>query len=155
MKKSHLLALAIPAIMTMNGCMESEAPKCSNDEVIKTVKNLYSGKVEEMGKNIFTQVLLASIPKEMTGVTSTRAVPYDEKVHLRTCKAEAELGAAKIPIEYTVQLTEKKRWFVLYRVRPSFYGKFSSTNSHESTNEHKIITRARQYALSNLLHPSA
>ena len=73
------------------------------------VKQLYSEIPTKSNGNIFATAFLRQLPKNMTSVTSIRAVSYDENVKLRTCKAVALLdNNESVDISYTVQSDEKK-----------------------------------------------
>ncbi len=107
MKKIYLLTPLI-AMFALTGCFKSEAPKCSDTEVKKTLKKLYAQKMIEMKGNVLTMFFTAAVPKTITSIGAARAISYDEKVNLRSCKAEATLGEGiTSAIEYTVQLDEE------------------------------------------------
>ncbi len=107
-------ALKIAAMGTvafgLNGCFESqEAPSCSDGRVTEMVQQIYADHMKSAGgENIFAQVFLAAAPGRIAKIDVARAVAYDEKLKLRSCKAEATFeNNATSPIEYTVQLDEK------------------------------------------------
>ncbi len=107
MKKIYMLALML-AIITLTGCVKTEAPKCSDSEVESTLKKIYTQQMEKTSANMLAQVLLASVPKTISEINSARPISYDENINLRSCKAEATLGKdITSTIEYTVQLDEK------------------------------------------------
>ncbi|MFT7003918.1 MAG: hypothetical protein ACJAWW_001270 [Sulfurimonas sp.] len=95
-------------VMLMTGCFNSEAPKCSNKDVQETVKGLYTQLLDNTSKNVLLSGLMGDLPKNITNMSSIRAVSYDETVKLRTCKADVQLDTNQsIQISYTVQLNEE------------------------------------------------
>ncbi len=96
----------------MSGCMETkEVPSCADVQVEKMLKEIYAKHIKETGSaNIIAQMFLASVPKQILKLDSARAVAYDDKIMLRSCKAEATLeGNVTTAIEYSVQLDEKNK----------------------------------------------
>ncbi len=96
-------------VLTLGGCFKSEAPKCSDKEVVQLVKQIYTEHIGELSKsNPMFMIFAAAIPKKIVKIDSARPVSYDEKIHLRQCKAQAYFDDNRTaPIEYTVQLDEK------------------------------------------------
>jgi hypothetical protein len=102
------IATACALTFMLSGCFESEAPKCSDPAVKGLVKNLYQNSVKELSNNPMTAIFIAALPKEIRSFSAVRPVAYDEKVKLRSCKAEAHFdGNVTANIEYTVQLSEE------------------------------------------------
>ena len=96
----------------LSGCMESkEAPSCSNEQIKIMVKEIYVKHLKDSAKgNMLAQVYLSTVPKHIVKLESARAVAYDEKIMLRSCKAEAVFeGNTTANIAYTVQLDENNK----------------------------------------------
>ena len=96
----------------LSGCMESkEAPSCSNEQIKIMVKEIYVKHIKDSAKeNILAQVFLAAAPQHIVKLESARAMAYDEKIMLRSCKAEAVFdGNTTANITYTVQLDENDK----------------------------------------------
>ncbi|WP_353662382.1 hypothetical protein [Hydrogenimonas sp. SS33] len=106
-KKSLVLA---SAMVMLGGCFKSEAPKCSDPQVIGLVKQIYAENVAEMAKtNPMFAIFKEAIPSQIVSIDSARPVKYDENIKLRSCKAVARFDDNRTAnIEYTVQLDEKK-----------------------------------------------
>jgi len=109
-----IISLCMMGVLALglNGCMESkEAPSCSEEQVKAMVKEIYLKHMKEGGKdNILAQVFLSAAPQHIVMLKSARAVAYDEKIMLRSCKAEAVFdGNRTSNIAYTVQLDENDK----------------------------------------------
>jgi hypothetical protein len=104
--KTAIITLLVA--MLMSGCFNSEAPKCSDKDVQNTVKDLYTQLLDNTSKNILLSGLVGNLPKNITEISSIRAISYDKSVKLRTCKADAQLDSNQsMQISYTVQLNEE------------------------------------------------
>jgi len=102
------IATACALTLMLSGCLDSEAPKCSDPAVKKLVKDLYQESVQELANNPMAAIFMTSLPKEITSISAVRPVAYDEKVNLRSCKAEAHFdNNISANIKYTVQLSEE------------------------------------------------
>lgn len=107
------MKLVLPTILLtilMTGCFNTDAPKCSNDDVQETVKQVYENVLEnaQNSDNIILAGFTKSLPTSITELSSFRAVAYDKSVKLRTCKADALFDTNQtIEISYTVQLDEE------------------------------------------------
>ncbi|WP_456451761.1 hypothetical protein [Hydrogenimonas sp.] len=105
---THAL-LAFAVALGMTGCFKSEAPQCSDPEVVKLVEQIYENQMQELQKsNPLAAIFLATLPKKIVKIESARPVKYDENVKLRSCKGIAHFEDNRTAnIEYTVQLDEK------------------------------------------------
>ena len=104
--RTMILTAVTPLFLT--GCFQNEAPKCSDPAVKGLVKNLYQDSLKQLSNNPMAIIFMGALPKEIVSITAVRPVAYDEKVHLRSCKAEARFdNNATANIEYTVQLSEE------------------------------------------------
>jgi len=102
------IAAVCALALTLSGCLENEAPKCSNPAVKALVKDLYQESVKELENNPMAAIFMTTLPKEISSVSTVRAVAYDEKVNLRHCKAQAHFdNNISTNISYTVQLSEE------------------------------------------------
>ncbi len=88
-----------------------KAPKCSDENVVQTVKNIYAGLPEQIKQtNPLAAAFMQNIPKEITIIQDIRPTSYDKEINLRQCKANALLDDNKtmeISIVYTVQLSQE------------------------------------------------
>ena len=108
MQKVSTILLGSVVAVSFSGCLSSEAPKCSSDEAIESVKSLYIDMQENVKSNPYAALFASSLPKEMTSIESIRPVSYDENIKMRSCKATAKLeNGSEIDIEYTIQLNEE------------------------------------------------
>ncbi|QOP40249.1 hypothetical protein [Sulfurimonas marina] len=107
------MKIFIPTVLLalfMSGCFSDNAPKCSNEDVQDTVKQVYTNILDnaQNSNNLFLAGFTKSLPKAMVELSSFRAVAYDETVKLRSCKAEALFDTDQtMEISYTVQLDEQ------------------------------------------------
>jgi hypothetical protein len=108
-KKSFVWVLPVLLALGLSGCFKSEAPKCSDKQVVELVEQIYTNQIQELQKsNPLAAVFLAALPKKMVAIESARPVSYDEKIKLRSCKGVAKFDDNRTAnIEYTVQLDEK------------------------------------------------
>jgi len=107
MKIRTMIVVAMTPFL-LTGCFKSEAPKCSDPAVKSLVKNLYQDSLQKLQTNPMAVIFIAALPKEIQSITAVRPVAYDEKVNLRSCKAEAHFdNNVTANIEYTVQLSEE------------------------------------------------
>ena len=104
-------ALAMVTALSLGGCFKSEAPKCSDPQVVDMVKKIYHENIAEMADaNPMFAIFKEAIPDRIVSIDSARPVSYDEKVDLRSCKAIAHFDDNRTAnIEYTVQLDEKNK----------------------------------------------
>ena len=102
------IALASFLALGLTGCFKSEAPKCSDPEVVKLVEQIYENQMQELQKsNPLAAIFLATLPKRIVAIESARPVKYDENIKLRSCKGVAHFEDNRTAnIEYTVQLDE-------------------------------------------------
>ena len=102
--------LAAVTALSLGGCFKSEAPKCSDPQVVGMVKQIYHENIAEMAEaNPMFAVIKGAIPDRSVSIESARPVAYDEKIDLRSCRAVARFDDNRTAnIEYTVQLDEKK-----------------------------------------------
>lgn len=109
MKKWIHGGLAVAMALSLSGCFKSEAPKCSDPQVVKLVEQLYAQQIEDLKKNNpLAAMFITAMPQKMVRIDSARPVKYDENVKLRSCKGEAVFDDNRTAnIEYTVQLDEK------------------------------------------------
>lgn len=97
------------SVLIFTGCLNSEAPECSDSDVKETVKSIYSEIPEKNKDNPISGMLLNALPKSITSLESIRPISYDEKVKLRTCKAQATFeNGQTADLQYTVQSVESK-----------------------------------------------
>jgi len=101
------IIIAGATLFLLSGCFKQEAPKCSDKDVKNLVKSLYQDSLKQLSNNPMAALFIGALPKEMTSLTSVRSVAYDEKVGLRSCKAEAHFNNKTVNIKYTVQLNEE------------------------------------------------
>ncbi|MEO1938371.1 MAG: hypothetical protein ABGW85_07025 [Sulfurimonas sp.] len=107
MKIKTMIAVAITPFL-LSGCFKSEAPKCSDPAVKGLVKDLYTESLQKLSSNPMAAMFMGALPKEIVSISAVRPVAYDEKVNLRSCKAEAHFdNNVTANIEYTVQLSEE------------------------------------------------
>ena len=100
------VGLTVPLVM-LSGCLNTEAPECSDEDVVGTVKNIYAELPEKNKDNPIAGMFMKTLPKSITSLESIRPVSYEENVKLRTCKAQATLeNGQTIDIQYTVQSVE-------------------------------------------------
>ncbi|WP_457597008.1 hypothetical protein [Hydrogenimonas sp.] len=111
MKRWIHWAVAAALATGLTGCFKSEAPKCSDPEVVKLVEQIYAEQIAELQKNNpLAGIFLAGLPKKMVSIESARPVKYDENIQLRSCKGVAHFDDnSSANIEYTVQLDEKNK----------------------------------------------
>jgi hypothetical protein len=106
--KIKTIAMLFTVALFLSGCFENEAPKCSDPAVKGLVKNLYKESVQELANNPMAALFVGTLPKELHSLSAVRPVAYDEKVNLRSCKAEAHFdNNITANIQYTVQLSEE------------------------------------------------
>lgn len=94
----------------MSGCFSVDAPKCSDEDVEDTVKEIYLDvlKNAQDPNNSFLAAFTDGLPTAITKLSTQRAIAYDENVKLRSCKADALFDNNQtIEINYTVQLDEQ------------------------------------------------
>jgi len=103
-----IIVVTLPILLLFSGCFSNEAPKCSDPAVKKMVKNLYEESLEELSTNPMAIIFMQSLPKRMLSLSAVRPMAYDEKIHLRACKAKARFdNNISSDIEYSVQLSEE------------------------------------------------
>lgn len=96
------------SLFLLTGCFTKEPPKCSDDDVKETLQGIYSDLIAK-SQNNFMAMFLQALPKEIDSFSSIRPVAYDEKVKIRTCKADVTFeNNQTASIEYTVQLNEEE-----------------------------------------------
>ena len=101
-----LLSASLLAI-TMQGCFSSEPPKCSDENVQETLKGVYAQLFTNQ-QNILLSALMQNLPKSIDSLASIRAVAYDEKVKMRSCKADVTFeNNQTASVEYSVQMDEE------------------------------------------------
>jgi hypothetical protein len=107
LKEGLLLA---STMLMLGGCFKSEAPKCSDPQVIQLVEQIYEQNIADMAKdNPMFAIIKEAVPSKIVSIDSARPVKYDENIKLRSCKAIAHFDDNRTAnIEYTVQLDEKK-----------------------------------------------
>ncbi|MBU1218050.1 hypothetical protein KJ870_07610 [bacterium] len=102
------ILLSAFVLFSLSGCLSSEAPKCSDEDVTNLVKDLYVQMLDNMKETPYTAMFVTALPKEMLSIDSIRPVAYDEGIKMRSCKATAKLeGDKEINIEYTIQTNEE------------------------------------------------
>ena len=107
-KKMVKLFMVAAPILVLSGCFETQAPECSDEAVIETVKNIYTELPEKNKDNPIAGMFMKTLPKSITSLDSIRPISYDENIKLRTCKAQATLeNQQTIDLQYTVQTMEK------------------------------------------------
>ncbi len=109
-------------MLILNGCFNTEAPKCSDEKIEKMVKEIYADHVKTLStENILAQLLLVTVPKKIVKLDAARPVSYDEKITLRSCKANATFETnITVPVEYTVQLDEKNKEQIYVELKLDF-----------------------------------
>ena len=106
-------ALFALSVLIFSGCFKNEPPKCSDPDVKKSVKKLYSDMEKKISQNPMAAMLGlfaggSLMPKEMVSLSNTRPIEYDEKIKLRKCKADARFdNNESVTVIYTVQLSEE------------------------------------------------
>ena len=107
-KSVYALLMGILAV-SLSGCLQQEAPKCSDSDVKELVKEIYAENLVNLQKeNPFAAMFIGTLPKKIVRIDSTRPVKYEENIKLRTCKGVAYFEDNRSAnIEYTVQLDEK------------------------------------------------
>ncbi len=104
------IATACTLMLMLSGCFKSEAPKCSDTDVKGVVQDLYKDSLQKLSNNPMAAIFMGALPKEIVSISAVRPVAYDEKVNLRSCKAEAHFdNNVTANIEYTVQLNEENQ----------------------------------------------
>ena len=110
MKVKILTALLASSIL-LTGCFNTQAPKCSDNEVKELVKNIYAEWVFnlEASDNPMLAMFLSSLPKGIDTLDSARATSYDKEIKLRKCKADVTFdNNTNATLMYTVQINEEE-----------------------------------------------
>ena len=108
MKKLVKYLLLCIVAVSLSGCFKSEVPKCSDEQVVKLVSNIYAENISDIENNPFVKMIGPVLPKRIVRIESARPVKYDENIKLRSCKGIAYFDDNRTAtIEYTVQLDEK------------------------------------------------
>lgn len=101
-----LISSSILALL-LTGCINSEPPKCSDDNVKETLREIYA-ELFVNAQNNFLAAFVQTLPKNIESISSIRPVAYDESVKLRSCKANVTFeNNQSAAIEYTVQQDEE------------------------------------------------
>ena len=106
--KTLFIALFISIFVT--GCFNNEPPKCSDKEVEVSVKKLYIQVLGNIKKsnNPFLLGFMQKLPQNIQSLSSIRAVAYEEKIKMRSCKAEAIFeNNQTASIKFTIQTNEE------------------------------------------------
>ena len=109
MAKRWSLFVIVLSGFVLSGCLQTEAPKCSDSDVTGLVEQIYAEHIEELKKdNPMAAMYVEMVPKKIVKIDSARAMRYDKEVKLRECKAVAYFeNNQSSDIEYTVQLDEQ------------------------------------------------
>lgn len=94
----------------MTGCFSTQAPKCSDEDVKITLNEIYTEHIETLKEsgNPLLYMFISFIPSEMTSIESIRTAGYDEKIKMRSCKANVTFdNNQSAAIEYSIQLDEE------------------------------------------------
>jgi len=106
-KITKAMVLTVPLLM-LAGCLNTETPECSDEDVVETVKNIYSEIPEKNKDNPIAGMSAKTLPKSITALESIRAISYDENVKLRTCKSQVTFeNGQTADLQFTVQSLEK------------------------------------------------
>jgi len=106
-KITKAMVLTVPLLM-LAGCLNTETPECSDEDVVETVKNIYSEIPEKNKDNPIAGMFAKTLPKSITALESIRAISYDENVKLRTCKSQVTFeNGQTADLQFTVQSLEK------------------------------------------------
>jgi len=133
-KKIVKLFLLAAPLLALSGCLDSQAPECSDESVIETVKNIYTEIPEKNKDNPIAGMLMKTLPKSITSLDSIRPISYDENVKLRTCKAQATLENDQIiDLQYTVQSVENDTDQFYVELNTDFIEGLLMTNIMKST----------------------
>lgn len=94
----------------LSGCFKTEAPKCSDQEIQESVKEVY-GNINnniQNSDNTFLSGFSQVLPHKILSLESFRAIAYDKEIKLRSCKAQATFDTNQtLELNYTVQLSEE------------------------------------------------
>jgi len=104
------LSVSFLIIFILSGCFNTQAPKCSDDAVQETLKDVYLKVLTNLqnSQNPFLAGFTQGLPKSIDTLSSIRAVSYDEAVKIRSCKADVSFDNNQTAtLEYTVQLNEE------------------------------------------------
>ncbi|BCD68809.1 hypothetical protein [Nitratiruptor sp. YY09-18] len=109
--------MAVLVLVLLSGCFKKEPPKCSDEETIETVKEIFAKNVDEIYDGIPLIAIMKMgkkgkidfhLPKKIVDIKDALPVSYDEKIKRRECQATAVLDTNDTAqISYTVQLSEK------------------------------------------------
>jgi hypothetical protein len=109
-------------LLGTGGCFRSEAPQCSDPQVVRLVEESYAEQVGALQRsNPLAAVFLSMLPKKMVALESPRPVKYEENIRLRSCKAVARFDDNRTAdIRYTVQLDERNSDHVYVELKMDF-----------------------------------
>ncbi len=146
MKKITQISLLLALLVTFSGCFNNEPPKCSDEGVKQTLKDLYTRWTDPNSKEKL--LVSALLPQTISEISSFRSVSYDKETKLRSCKASAKFqNGSEAAIEYTVQTNEEDSSqyyvelsadFLQSLIMNSAMSKFTNTQKDEPTPEAEI-----------------
>jgi len=111
MRKFVIAALVL---LLFTGCFKKEPPKCSDNDTIVTVQDIFAQNIEKVMQPFYalmqTKVkkMDLNLPHKIVTIKDARPQSYDEHVKRRVCKATAKFdNGLSAQITYSVQLDEQ------------------------------------------------